>query len=102
MYCEIGTIKYCFIARFIGRASNSSTNHSYVLPTFYDLRVKKSSEILQQLKSYFPVKLCDVIKYNVRISESAGFGQTIFEYSPNSTGAYDYKKFVERIMADEK
>jgi len=43
-----------------------------------------------------------VIKYNVRISESAGFGQTIFEYSPHSTGAHDYKKFVERIISDEK
>lgn len=95
------------LAEFVNRLEsvkkfNKDLHHSYVLPTFYDLRVKKSSEILQQLKGYFPVKLCDVIKYNVRISESAGFGQTIFEYSPNSTGAQDYKKFVERIISDEK
>ena len=81
---------------------NKNLQHTYVVPTFHDLRVKKSEEILHQLQNYFPAKLCDVIKYSVRISESAGFGQTIFEYSPYSTGACDYKKMVERIISDEK
>ena len=95
------------LAEFVGRLEsvkkfNKSLRHAYVLPTFYDLRVKKSGEILKQLQHHFASKVCDAIKYNVRISESAGFGQTIFEYSPNSAGAKDYQKVVERIIADEK
>lgn len=81
---------------------NKELTHCYVLPTFLDGRVKKSTEILLQLKKYFPVQLCDPIKYNVRISECAGFGQTIFEFAPNSQGAHDYQKIVQRIINDEK
>lgn len=80
---------------------NKQLNHCYVLPTFHDGRVKKSDEILGQLKKHFAAKLCDPIKYNVRISESAGFGKTIFEYAPHSPGAKDYQKVIERILKDE-
>lgn len=94
------------LAEFVNRLDsvkkfNKSLNHCYVLPTFHDGRVKKSAEILNQLKKHFPNKLCDPIKYNVRISESAGFGKTIFEYAPNSTGAKDYQKVIQRILKDE-
>ena len=95
------------LAEFVGRLEsvkkfNTSLHHAYVLPTFHDLRVKKSGEILKQLQHHFSSKVCDAIKYNVRISESAGFGQTIFEYAPSSVGAKDYQKVVERILSDEK
>ena len=80
---------------------NKELVHKYVLPTFHDGRVKKSAEILTQLKKHFPEKLCEPIKYSVRISEGAGFGQTVFEYSPSSPGAKDYMKLVKRIVQDE-
>ncbi len=81
---------------------NKKLKHCYVLPTFYDRRVKKSAEILKQLKKHFTTHVCEPIKYNVRISESAGFGQTIFEYAPASTGEKDYQKVVARIIRDER
>ena len=81
---------------------NKHLSHRYVLPTFHDGRVKKSAEILEQLRKHFPGQICDPIKYNVRISESAGFGKTIFEYDPKSPGAKDYTKLVKRIMKDEQ
>lgn len=76
-------------------------SHHYVLPTFHDRRVKKSQEIYAQLKLHFSDRLCDPIRYNVKISESPGFGQTIFEYAPRSSGAEDYQKTVKRILKDE-
>jgi chromosome partitioning protein len=81
---------------------NNKLSHKYVLPTFHDGRVKKSAEILNQLRKHFPSQICDPIKYNVRISESAGFGQTIFEYAPTSQGAKDYSKLIKRILKDEQ
>lgn len=74
----------------------------YVLPTFYDRRVKKSEEILGQLRSHYAELLCPAIRYSVRLSEAPGYGQTIFEYAPNSSGAEDYMKLTERIMHDEQ
>jgi chromosome partitioning protein len=69
----------------------------YILPTFYDKRVKKSEEIFLQLQSFYADKLCKPIRYSVRLSEAPGFGQTIYEYAPGSTGAEDYQNLVERI-----
>jgi chromosome partitioning protein len=73
----------------------------YILPTFMDGRVRKSSEILRQLQTYYKKQLCSPIRYNVRLSEAPGYGQTIYEYAPNSTGAEDYKKLTERIWHDK-
>lgn len=72
----------------------------YILPTFYDRRVRKSAEILAQLQSHFPDQICDPIRYSVRLSEAPGFGQTIFEFAAHSPGADDYRKLTERILHD--
>ena|SRR3990167_4795308 len=77
---------------------NPKLQYKYLLPTFWDRRVKKSSEILAQLKKYYPDLLCEPVKYSVRLSESAGFGKTIYEYAPKSSGAIDYENTVQRIL----
>jgi len=77
---------------------NKKLEYKYLLPTFWDRRVKKSSEILEQLRKYYPSIVCDPVKYSVRLSESGGFGKTIYEYAPGSTGAQDYEKIVQRIL----
>jgi chromosome partitioning protein len=79
---------------------NEDLTLRYVVPTFYDRRVKKSDEILEQLKEYYNSQLCSPIRYNVRLSEAPGYGETIFEYSPSSTGADDYRQLVRRVLAD--
>ena len=72
----------------------------YILPTFMDRRVKKSQEILNQLQNYYGELICEPIRYNVRLSEAPGYGQTIFEYAPRSPGAQDYDALSERILHD--
>ena len=72
----------------------------YIVPTFMDRRVKKSEEILGQLRGHFEDLVCDPIRYNVRLSEAPGYGQTIFEYAPRSSGAQDYQQLTERIVQD--
>ena len=80
---------------------NPSLKLKNILPTFYDRRVRKSDEILTQLVAYFGDIVCSPIRYNVRLSEAPGNGETIFEYAPNSPGAEDYNKLTERIISDE-
>jgi chromosome partitioning protein len=72
----------------------------YILPTFYDRRVKKSEEILAQLQAAYQDKLCKPIRYSVRLSEAPGYGQTIYEYDSRSPGAEDYQTLTERIVRD--
>ena len=77
-------------------------NLAYILPTFFDRRVRKSAEILEQLHSHYGARVCAPVRYNVRLSEAPGYGQSIFEYAPHSPGAEDYQALVERIMRDDR
>lgn len=82
------------------REDNRELSLRYVLPTFADGRVAKTREILADLEEHFPDQICRPIRYNVRLSESAAFGQTIHEYAPTSYGAEDYAALAERIAGD--
>jgi chromosome partitioning protein len=83
------------------RQYNPTVHLKYILPTFFDMRVRKSSEILQQLVEHFQRKVLPPIRYNVDLSECPAHGKTIFEYAPASRGSKDYARLVERI-ANEK
>jgi len=79
---------------------NQEMQLRYVLPTFLDRRVRKSEEIIGLLRSHYGQRLCPAIRYNVRLSEAPGYGQSIFEYAPESPGAQDYQQLTERILED--
>ena len=68
-----------------------------IIPTFYDGRVKKSAEIMEQLERHFPDALWPAVRYNTRLSEAPGFGQHIFEYARRSNGAADYARLAQRL-----
>ena len=70
----------------------------HIIPTFYDGRVKKSAEILDQLGRYFPGAVLPAVRYNVKLSEAPGFGQHIFEYAKRSNGAADYARLAKRLV----
>jgi len=79
---------------------NPSLKLRYVLPTFLDMRVRQSSEMLAQLRGHFGTQLCNPIRVNIDLAESFGYQSTIFEYSPQSRGANDYTNFIDRVEAD--
>lgn len=79
------------------RQYNPAVHLKYVLPTFFDMRVRKSSEIFRQLVNHFQHKVLPPIRYNVDLSECPAHGRTIFEYAPGSRGSNDYARLVERI-----
>jgi len=70
---------------------------AYLVPTFYDRRVAKSAEILALLKERFGDIVLSPIRYNVRLSEAAGWGKTAFEFAPGSAGAQDYQALTEVV-----
>lgn len=91
------------LGEFIQRVKDIQPYHHrlrlrYILPTFMDRRVRQAGELLDQLKGLFNQELCSPIRYNIRLSEASGHGQTIFEYAPRSVGAEDYQKLIERIL----
>lgn len=79
------------------KAYNEKLALKYILPTFHDKRLKRSVEILEQLKGNFKEKVCNTIRQDVRLSECMGYGKTIFEYAPDSRGAEDYRKLIKTV-----
>jgi len=80
---------------------NPALTLKYIVPTFLDGRVKKSREILDQLQAHYDAQLCPPIRYSVRLSEAPGYGQTIYEYAPGSSGDIDYQLLTQRIAYGE-
>jgi chromosome partitioning protein len=79
---------------------NTGLKLRYVLPTFLDMRLRQSSEMLVQLRAHFGTQLCNPIRVNVDLAESFGYQSTVFEYSPRSRGADDYQRFIDRVESD--
>ncbi len=74
----------------------------YILPTFLDMRVKKSVGILEKLQELYGNNVCDPIRYNVRLSEAPAYGQSIYEFAPGSPGANDYRELVRKVANNNK
>lgn len=74
----------------------------YILPTFEDKRVKKTSRILNKIGKIYGERLCAPIRYNVRLSEAPAYGKTIYEYAPGCNGAQDYRELVRKVANDPK
>lgn len=84
------------ILRMTGR-NGREIRIAAVVPTFYQKNLRKSGEILRVLESHFRGALTDPIRINVRLSEAPSHQQTVFEYSPRSRGAEDYRRLVARF-----
>lgn len=84
----------------IGRIPDHHLKLTVVLPTMYYERLRKDREVLQLLEYYFRGKVADPIRSNVKIAEAASHQQTIYEYAPQSYGAADYARLVERVIHD--
>ncbi|MBK1734674.1 cobyrinic acid a,c-diamide synthase [Halorhodospira abdelmalekii] len=76
---------------------NISTR-KYVLVTRFNGQRRLPREVRGKLEEYFPGQvLYTPIRDNVALAEAPGFGQTVFEYRPESNGAKDYAALAEDI-----
>ncbi len=80
---------------------NHSLQFNGIMMTLCDFRTRHSQEVLQILRKNFPHKLYGAfVRNNVSLKEAASYGQTIFEYNPPSTGAFDYQNLAEEFIRD--
>ena len=70
----------------------------YIVPTFYDRRVSKSDEIIEQLQGHFGEIVTKPIRYSARLSEAPAFGKTIFEFSGKEKVSEDYTQLSKAVL----
>jgi len=70
-----------------------------VLLTMFDIRLKLSNQVAEEVKKYFGDKVFkSAIFRNVRLSEAPSFGKPIILYDATSTGARNYMALASEIL----
>jgi chromosome partitioning protein len=89
--------------RTVKQNLNRTLKFKGVLMTMCDFRTKHAQEVREILQKNFPQSLYrSYIRNNVALKEAGAHGQSIFEYAPQSIGAFDYQNFVEEFIADHE
>jgi len=97
----IGTKQVIETLKDIGRIPGHRVRFYLIVPTLYYARLRQDREVLGILQRRFANRVTEPIRANVRVSEAPSHHMTIYEYSPRSTGAADYKRLVERVLRDD-
>jgi chromosome partitioning protein len=94
-----GTRQLMQIINKVQSRLNPDLTMAGVLITMLDSRNNIHTEIVEAINDKFADQVFKtVIRRNVALVESPSFGQSIFDYKPSSTGAKDYKNFVEELL----
>ena len=96
----IGTRQVIETLKNIGRVPGHRVRLYLILPTLYSPRLRQDREILGILQRHFADRVAEPIRTNVKLTEAPSHHKTIFEYSPRSAAAAEYKRLVERVLRD--
>lgn len=90
---------------------NSQLRLSGVILCMYDSSTRLAAEVSQDVTDFFQaardrqtpwakaVIFQTRVRRNIRLAEAPSFGQSIFQYAPQSHGAEDYRQLAEEILA---
>ena len=97
-----GMSKLVDVVQLLRKRLNPELSITGILPCLYDSRLKLAREVLGEIRKYFPGQvLPNPIRANVKLAEAPSYGQTIFEYAPESNGAKDYLWAAREILRTE-
>ena len=98
-YALEGLAQLMSTVRQIKRLYNPSIELEGVLLTMYDGRLNLTSQVVAEVKKFFPQKVYkSTIPRNVRLSEAPSFGEPVMYYDRNSKGAAAYADFAEECI----
>ncbi len=105
-----GLSKLLRTVEVVARRLNPRLSLSGVVLCMYETGTRLAAEVTRDVHDFFAQEqqpACpwsDVrvfgshIRRNIRLAESPSFGQSIFDYSPHSHGAEDYRALAEEVL----
>ena len=97
-----GMSKLVDVVQLLRRRLNPTLAVTGILPCLYDNRLRLAREVLGEIRKYFPGEVFQrSISKNIKLAEAPSYGQTIFEYAPESSGASDYHALALEVIAQE-
>ena len=78
---------------------NKNLSIEGVLLTMFDVRLRLSQQVAEEVKKYFGDKVFKtIINRNVRISEAPSFGKPVILYDAISTGSQNYIALASELL----
>lgn len=85
--------------QMVKRRINRNIDVTGIIGTMYNAKKTINREVLDETEKRLPGKLFKtLIRENVSLQEAPSWGQTIFEYKPDSNGADDYMELTREII----
>jgi chromosome partitioning protein len=78
---------------------NESLAIEGILLTMFDIRLRLSKQVVDEVKTHFQNMVFDtIINRNIRLSEAPSFGETIIMHDATSTGAINHLNLAREIL----
>ncbi len=106
-----GLSKLLRTVEVVSRRLNERLRLSGVMLCMYDSTTRLAAEVSSDVEAFFSggptakqalreAKFFDTkIRRNIRLAEAPSFGQSIFQYAPDSNGAADYRALANEVLA---
>ena len=97
----------------VGKRLNPGLKLTGIVFCMYDSGTKLAAEVSSDVKEFFSdqrisnsvwkdaVNFETMIRRNIRLAEAPSFGQSIFDYAPQSNGASDYISLAAEVLQQE-
>jgi chromosome partitioning protein len=70
-----------------------------ILLTMYDIRLRLSNQVVEEVKTHFQQMVFDtIIQRNTKLGEAPSFGQSIIMHDANSKGSINYLNLAREIL----
>jgi len=98
-----GLAKIIEVVNGIKTTLNKKVEISGVFVVMYDRRKILHQDVLDTVIMYFADRVFNAkVRMNIALAEAPAVGQDIYEYAPESNGAFDYGRIVNEVIAMEE
>jgi chromosome partitioning protein len=85
--------------RFVQTRLNPSLDIEGILLTMYDIRLKLSNQVVEEVKTHFQQMVFDtIIQRNTKLGEAPSYGETIIMHDATSKGAINYLNLAREVL----
>lgn len=85
--------------KIVQRGINPKLEIEGILLTMYDMRLRLSNQVVDEVKTHFQQLVFDtIIQRNTRLSEAPSFGVSVIEHDAASKGSINYLNLAREIL----
>lgn len=85
--------------KIVQRSINPKLEIEGILLTMYDMRLRLSNQVVDEVKTHFQQLVFDtIIQRNIKLSEAPSFGVSVIEHDADSKGSINYLNLAREIL----